>query len=77
LVVPVLSVRWGSLLANRAPSVSNIGEAYPDSEVRTSPATACFDSLRPSICAWIDSSLAAGSSIPIGSSAKIADTRLL
>ena len=40
----------GSRAASRAPSASSIGGANPDSEVSTSPATACFDSLRPSIC---------------------------
>ena len=54
-----------------------MGGAKPDSEVSTSPATACLERLSPSICARTASSRATGSAIPIGSSANMAETRLL
>ena len=46
-------------------------------EVSTSAATACFCSFRSCIWAWITARRWSGSSIPTGSSANIADTRLL
>ena len=76
-VVTVLTLRCGIRIATRVPSASSIDGANPDSDVSTSPATACFDSLSPSICARIAARRSAGSSSPTGSSAIIADTRLL
>src|SRR3954447_21019905 len=70
-VTPVCSPRLGERAASRAPSARSIGGAKPESEVRTSPATACFDRLRPSICARRRSRRAAGSAMPTGSSANI------
>ena len=55
----------------------SIGGAKPDSEVSTSPATACFDCLMPSIWARINESRSRGSVTPTGSVAITPDTRLL
>ncbi len=54
-----------------------MGGAKPDSDVRTSPATAWFDCLRPSICERTAPSRATGSARPIGRAANIAETWLL
>ena len=70
-------MRWGSRLKSRVPRVSSTGGAKPDSEVSTSPATACLDSLRSAIWARMASRRALGSSIPTGSSAIIPETLLL
>src|SRR6201997_122722 len=77
LVTPVWTPRLGDPAARRPPRASSNGGAKPESEVRTSPATACSDSFSLSICALTESSLSTGSSVPTGNVGSIADTWLL
>ena len=74
LVVTVLTLRWATRVANRIPMASSMGGANPDSDVNASPATASFDSFSPAIWRVMARSRSAGSSIPTGSAANIADT---
>src|SRR6202008_510359 len=77
LVTPVWTPRLGDRAAKRPPSASSNGGAKPESEVSTSPATACPDSFNLSICVLTDRNLSTGSSVPTGNVGSIADTLLL
>ena len=77
LVVAVCMFSRGDSVTRRLPSASSSGGAKPDSELSTSPATACLDCLTPSISARICCRRNAGSLSPTGSPAKTAETRLL
>ncbi len=76
LVVTVCTLRWLTRAKRRPPRARSSGGAKPASEVSASAATACFFSLSPSICSRIDSRRLRGSSMPTGSSANMAETRL-
>ena len=77
LVVAVSMFSRAERVMTRLPSASSIGGAKPDSGRSVSPATACFEDLIPSICSRIAPRRSAGSSMPTGSRANTAETRLL
>ena len=70
----MLTLRCAARVATRMPAASSMGGAKPDNEVRASPATACLESFKPSICSVMACSRSAGSSMLTGSSANMADT---